>query len=271
MEIKFNAFESVPRLTLLATFAALIALVLWLTGISLAVVSFNHSNAAPYYCCNHVISELGFPFASPLTWLFNGTLAIAGLMLLPISYALGAHLRTRLGYVAAGFGILTCLAISGIGMLGLKQDFLHSSYVFMSFLKIHLAVADVFFLGWFLTVTLFTINFCRRWSDSVSRLMAFAGFINWPFYPALFAVAIYANPMQTPLLKDLKDPALRAMFFIPTSSPILSPWLDSHRPHIWWPAALEWGLAWSVLLWHGIALIFLWKKTKGAAKHSATL
>lgn len=57
--------------------------------------------------------------------------------------------------------------------------------------------------------------------------------------------------MQAPLLKDLKDPAFRAMLDSPTSSSILTPWLDSHRPPIWWPAALEWGLAWSMWLWHG--------------------
>ena len=124
--MKPNIFESVPRSTLLATFAALIALILWLTGISLALVSFTDNNAAPYSCWNHTISELGFPFASPLTWLFNGAEFITGLMLLPIMYALGAQLRTSLGYVATGFGSPFCfipISLSGRGRRGLKRKF----------------------------------------------------------------------------------------------------------------------------------------------------
>lgn len=260
--MKPNIFESVPRSTLLATFAALIALILWLTGISLALVSFTDNNAAPYSCWNHTISELGFPFASPLTWLFNGAEFITGLMLLPIMYALGAQLRTSLGYVATGFGCVTCLAMSSVGIFGLKQDFSHAPYVFIRFLTLHDYISGAFFLGWLITVTLFTIIFSCRWRDSVSRLMALAGSVCWLLTPAGFVVAIYANPMQAPLIKDLRDPALRAMFYSPTSSSVLSPWFDSHRPHIWWPAVLEWSVAWSVLLWCGMALIFLWMKTR---------
>jgi hypothetical protein len=262
-KVKPHSFESMPRLTCLATIAAFISVVLWFVGISLAIISFNHNNAAPYSCWNHVISELGFPYASRLTWLFNGTLAIGGLLLLPTLWALGGYLRTRLGYVAAGFGFVTCLALSAVGMMGLKQDFLRAPYVFLRFLRMHLAVADIFFLAWLVTVTLFTVVFCRRWKDPASRPMALVGIICWLLYPTFFVVAFHANPMQAPLLKDLKDPAFRVLFNSPTSSSMLTPWLDSHRPPIWWPAALEWGLAWSMWLWYGTALIFLWLKAKG--------
>jgi len=201
---KRNTFESMPRLTLLATIAAFIAVVLWFTGISLAIISFNHDNAAPYSCWNHVISELGFPYASRLTWLFNGTLAIASLLLLPTLYALGAYLHTRLGYVALAFGFVTYLAISAVGMLGLKQDFLHAPYFFLRFLKMHLVAADAFALGWLVTVTLFTIVFCRCWKNPASRLMALAGITCWFVYPISLIVSFYGNPIQAPLLEDLE-------------------------------------------------------------------
>ncbi len=246
----------------MATIAALISVVLWFIGISLAIISFNYSNAVPYSCWNHVISELGFPYASRLTWLFNGTLAISSLLLLPTLCAMGAYLRTRLGTVAVGFGFVTCLALSALGMFGLKQDFSHGTYVFLPFLKVHLIIADLFFLGWLVTVTLFTVVFYRRWNDPASRVMAMVGIISWSLYPIFLIVALHANPMGAALLKDLKDPAFKAMFHSPTSSPTLSPWLDSHRPSIWWPAALEWALAWSIWLWHGVALAFLWGKIR---------
>jgi hypothetical membrane protein len=261
--VKAIAFDSMRRVTMLATLAALMSAVLWFTGISLTIISFNHSNAAPYSCWNHVISELGFPYASRLTWLFNGTLAIGSLLLLPTLYAVGAYLRTRLGTVAVGFGFVTCLALSALGVFGLKQDFFRGPYTFLPFLKMHLVIADLFFLGWLVTVTLFTIIFYRRWNDPASRLIVLVGILSWVLYPIFLIVALHANPMQAALMKDLKDPAMRAMFKSPTSLPILSPWLDSHRSPIWWPAALEWALAWSIWLWHGAALVFLWMKTRG--------
>jgi hypothetical protein len=253
-------------LTWLAIIAALISVVLWVTGISLAIVSFNHSNTVSYSCWNHVISELGFPYASRLTWVFNGTVAVGSLLLLPTLYALGAQVQTRLGTVARGFGFVTCLAVSLVGMLGLKQDFLHGPYIFMRFLKIHLAISDVFFLGWLVAVTLFTIVFYRLWKDPAAWFMVVAGIISWLLYPLFLIVAIYANPMQAPLLKDLKDPAFRILLDSPTSSPFLTQWLDSHRPPIWWPAVLEWGLAWSMWLWFGAAVVFLWVKMRGMAE-----
>src|ERR1700689_3130186 len=143
--VRLNAFEPLRRLTLVATVAALVSMVLWFMGISLAIISFNHSNAAPYSCWNHVISELGFPYASRLTWLFNGTLAISSLLLLPTLYTVGAYLRMRLANVAVGFGFVTCLALSSLGIFGLKQDFSHGPYVFLPFLRNHLIIADLFF------------------------------------------------------------------------------------------------------------------------------
>lgn len=231
------------RLTWLATIAVLISAVLWVIGISLAIISFNRSNTVPYSCWNHVISELGFPYASRLTWVFNGTVAIGGLLLLPTLYALGAQLRTRLGTMAVGFGYVACLSVSAVGMMGLKQDFSHAPYIFLRFLKVHLAISDVFFLGWLVTVTLFTVVFYRRWEDPAARFMVVTGMISWSLYPVFLLVAIYANPMQAPLLKSLRDPAFRAIIEAPTSSAVLSPWLDCHRPRF--IGRRFWSGAWS--------------------------
>ncbi len=249
-----------PRSTLLATVAGLIGVVMWFTAISLAAISYSDGNAMPYSCWNHTISELGFPEVSQKTWLFNGTLAINGLMILPIIYALGAHLRTRLGYVAAGFGFITGLSLGSIGILGLKQDFFLSPYSFLQFLKIHCELAVVFFCGSLVTVTLFTVIFCRHWKDPVSRLMALVGIICWLAYPTILIVGIYANPTQEAISKDLINPTFRTILDSQISSP--TQWFDSHRPHIWWAAALEWTLAWLVLLWHGMVLFFLWIKER---------
>ena len=250
------------RLTQVATITAFISAVLWCIGMPVAVVSFNRSNTVAYSCWNHVLSELGFPYASRLTWVFNGTLAIGGLLLLPTFYALRNCLQTWLGAVAKGFGVVTCLALSVLGLMGLRQDVFGGPYIFLRFLQLHLAVADVFFLGWLATVTLFTISFCRRWEDSFARPVAVVGILSMLLYPLFLVVAFFANPMSTPLRKSLADPAFRAIITAPTSAAMLSPWLDCHRPPIWWPAALEWALVLSMWIWFGMALWFLRKKTR---------
>jgi len=257
-----RSLGSVSRSTWFATLAALVAVVSLFTGISLSVISFNHNNLMAYSCSNHAISELGFPYASPMTWVFNGAVAVGGLMFLPMLYVLGMNLRMRSGYVGVGFGFATFLALSGLGMFGLEQDFLHSQYVFIRYFRIHMALSGVFFLGWLATIAAFTIAFCGRWKESISRVMAIVGIISCLVFPTAMIVSIYSHPMETALQKDLTDPAFRARLAAPTSSPILSPWLDSHRPHFWWQAFMEWCLAWSGFLWFGTALVFLWTRPK---------
>jgi hypothetical protein len=216
-----------------------------------------------------VISELGFPFASPLTWVFNGAVAIASLTVLSVLHAVSAHLHTRLGYVAAGFGYAACLALSGMGVFGLRQDILRSPYLFIPFLRIHLALAGAFFWGWVVAVLLFTIIFSRRWKDSASRAMAIGGIICTLLYPAFVLSAICPDGMQLGLSKDFKTPAFRGILNSPSSAPLLSQWLDMHRPHIWRQAAFEWIWSWSILLWLGMALVFLWMKARETVERSS--
>jgi hypothetical membrane protein len=261
-KVESNTFKSVPRLTLLATIAAVVAVAMLFAGVSLAIVSFNHSNAKPYFCWNHFISELGFPGASQRTWLFNGTMVISSLLLLPAVYALSKHLNTRLGYVAAGFGYAACLGACCLGLQGLNQDFSRTPYIFLRFLIIHSVFAAMLWDGCLVALTLFTIVFCRRWKDPASRFMVLVGTICWLAYLAIHFAAIYTNPTWAIIKKDLQDPAFRAVFKASTCAPILSPWLDSHRPRVWWATVFQWGLASSVLLWLGLALVFLWMKTR---------
>jgi hypothetical protein len=259
---KTSSYRHVPRSIWLATLAAPLGVVLLIVGVFLSVISFDHNNANPYSCWNHVISELGFPYASPLTCVFNATVVVSSLLFLPMLYQLGTFLRTRLGYMAIGCGFVTFLALSALGVLGLRQDFLHSPYVFLRFFKIHMAIAGVFFLGWLATVTMLTIAFCGHWKDPLSRLMAIVGMVSFLVFPTAVVVSLSKHPMETALQKDLRDPGRLIQLNSPTSSPTLSPWLDSHRPSFWGQAFMEWCLAWSGLLWFCTASAFLWKKAK---------
>jgi hypothetical protein len=179
----------------------------------------------------------------------------------PTFYTLGKHLDTRLGYVAAGFGYAACLGACSIGLQGLNQDFSQTPYIFKRFLIIHAVFSGILWGCCLVALMLFTIIFCRRSKHPASRFMALV-VICWLGYLAIHFTLINANQMWAIIKKDLQNPAFRAMLKAPTSAPILSPWLDSHRPRIWWPTVFEWGLALSVLLWLGLALIFLWMKTR---------
>jgi len=253
-----HTLNTVPRSISLATVAAFIGAVVWFAGTHIAMASFDSHQAVPYSHWNHVISELGFPFASPMTWAYNGTLAIASLTVLPILYALSGHLQTRLATIAARFGYCACVALSCVGIYGLRQDILRTPYLLTHFYRVHMAFATVFFLGWVIAVTLFAIVFSRRWQDPASRAMAIGGFVCALLYPAFAISAICGGPMQTALAADLKDPVFKTVLTSPTSGPLLTQWFDLHRPHIWWQASFEWIWAWSILFWLAMALAYLW-------------
>lgn len=249
-----------PRLRWLATIAAVMGAGVWFAGLFLAVHSFDQNNAIPYSPWNHFMSELGFPYASRQTWLYNGALFFGSMALLCILLALAVHLRTKMGYVAAGFGFASCVALNGIGWWGLKQDYLQSAYYFLPFLRIHSELTFAFFLGWLVTVALFTIVFCFRWRSFASRLMAIIGVACCLLYPVAIFVAVH-DPVSHAMLSDLKKPGFVAFLKAPAATSMLTPWIDSHRPHIWWLAVMEWILAFSVLFWHGGAWFFLWMET----------
>ena len=121
-----------------------------------------------------------------------------------------------------------------------------------------MAIADAFFMGWTAAITLFTILFCGRWNEPAARLMALAGIVFWVVFFTLLVVTIYLNPAQATAFKDFKV----ILDSPPTSSPLLSQWLDSHRPPVFWQAVLEWEWAGAVLLWNGVALVFLCMTTR---------
>jgi len=259
-EAILTVFRSVPRQTLVGTLATLVGGVLWFTGISVAIVSFNHHQPFPYSVWNHTFSELGLPFASPLTWVFNGTVTITSLIVPFILCAVSAHLKTRLGNIAAGFGATACVALCCMGIFGLKQDMSRSPYLLLPFMSTHNALAGMFFLGWAVSVLLFALAFKRHWKDVASRIMTVAGVVCALLCPTFFLSAIYPSAVGRSLLQDFEEPAFRTVLTSPSSAPLLTQWWDRHRPHFWWPTTLESILICSVLVWLAMAMVFLWSK-----------
>lgn len=255
------------RQTFVAIGAAVIGAIIWTLGISLTIASYNHSNTTPFSCSNHFISELGFPGTSCLAWLFNATEALGSLMSLPIVYLLGKQLHSRLGYVATGFGWFTFLILSGIGTLGLIPGFLYATHVPFGYLIAHNDAFLIFFVGWWVTVTLFTIAFCRYWQNRASRPLAVAGMMCWLVSLLLGVSGVFAlQHLKGTQGTSTNDPIVRVIFDSQASPQMINAWTESHRPHVSWPAIMEWGLLGSVFLWHGLALVFIWMKTREASE-----
>ena len=250
------------RWALLAVACTLLAVALWLCGVHAAVRAFDGANAAAYSCWNHVASELGFPFASPRTWAFNGAVAAVAVLAMPTLFALAAALRTRLAGAAAWVGAAGCVSLATMGMFGLRQDAEGTPYVFLKFFAVHATLTAVFAALWGVAITLFEVDFLRRWRDPAARWMACGGAFCWMIYPVFLVSVVRSNPTERALLRDLRDPAFRAAMSAASSVPLLSPWLDSHRPEIWGQAAMEWVWTYSVMAWLGMAVVFLWTEAR---------
>ena len=261
--------QRVPLLTWLATSGVAFALVLLLIGVPVAISSFNSANAVPYSCPNHLISELGFPFASRLTWVFNGDLTLLGVLVLPALIAVSEKLKTRLAHVAAAVGSIAFLALSVMGVFGLKHDLLRSPYRLLNFLSIHTALAGVFFLGWIAATALFALAFWRHGRRPIVRLVAATSFICCCIFPITIVISAFTHPTESALQKDVENPAFRASMQASSAASQLSPWLDTHRPRIWPQALLEWCMAWASMLWFAASIAFLWSNDRQQPK-SAT-
>src|SRR5580698_4777783 len=92
------------RIVRIATACTRLALLVFITGIPVSMAAFNRANAVPYSVLNHAISELGFPFASSRTWVFNGSVALSSLLLLPMLWVVARRLHTFIAYAAAFVG-----------------------------------------------------------------------------------------------------------------------------------------------------------------------
>jgi len=217
----------------LAALTTLLGVAIMLTGVILTIFFYNHFNAEQYSFLNHFVSELGWTKRSRMAWIFNRSLTIGSLMLLPSLYALGQqlHIRPRLGHTTMSIGLCTILAGSAVGIFPMGN------------MTPHLWASFLFFWGWFLTVLLFTWAFYRDRTDKTSRRMVVAG-----IGAALLCVVFMVFP---------KDSLVAAIRNINTFK----------RPDIWWIAIMEWAVFFSMCLWVSMAMIVLWCRSARRAQY----
>ncbi|MGD0812794.1 MAG: hypothetical protein ABSA83_04265 [Verrucomicrobiota bacterium] len=262
---------NVPRLpgwTRLANVSVPAGMMVIALGIAVGTIGFDQNHSLqPYSFWNHATSELGFPFTSPVTWFFNSAVAISALLFVPSSLALLAHWRSRLALLAAFFGCAGSVALCGLGLFGLRQDLLHTAYSFGRFYPIHMAFADAFFGFWTLSIALFTLVLIRL--DRASRFdpLVLNGTLCCLVFGAFLAAAIHPNLPYAMLRRDFRH----MLDSPPTTAPLLSRWLDSQRPPIFWLTAFEWLWVACAMCWHGFVLRFLSRPSLKTPGPAATL
>ncbi len=225
-----NPFEFAVADTLGNKRAAMIAYAgvsVLLAGVVVADFFYIGPSGGAYSPLNHFISELGWGTHSPMAWVFNSCLCGGSLMLLPLLRAVGRQLRTRLGRAAMVVGVCATLSGSMVGVLP------------MEILKPHLCVASLFFLGWFLSVSLFTLAFCLDHNGGMPRSVVVVG------VAAAVLCAVFLSLPKSDLISFLKAP-------------------DTFpRPRFWWIAFMEWSVFASMCVWVVAVSSALWRRKPG--------
>lgn len=232
---------------------------LWLGGIVLPILAWNRHNPTAYWPHNHFISELGFPGTSPLTWLFSVAEAVGSLLVVPVAFAVAALRRTRPAAIAAAWVTLALLSASAVGWLGLGVEFSRLPHITMAFLNLHVALALLCFAAWAVAVALFTVDLWPgRETDAAARGLVIAGVVG-----AVAALAFVGAGGQF-LVGVVErhahpEPALKVLLDSKATPGMFHDWLEYRRPDLVAIGTTEWVLLGAMFLWHGVAVIYLWR------------
>ncbi|MFN2302384.1 MAG: DUF998 domain-containing protein [Anaerolineales bacterium] len=174
---------------------------------------------------NHFISELGEVGVSPLAWVFNLGLILAGLCLIPACISLGLIIPGVLAKIAMVAGIVCALSLSLVGVFPMNK------------LKPHGFAAMTFFRGGLLMLILFSLTLGLQSGPDpvISRWYALAGL------PPMIAFSTFLV-LVAKAYKQTED--------------ALSPG-DIERPRVWGLVIAEWAILVTVVLWFVLIAIGL--------------
>lgn len=222
-----------------AAWMALCGMAIEVIGIAWAIHLWNQTHPEGYTFLRNFVSELGAPKESVMARVFNGTISFASLLALPVVFALGFSLRTKLARAAMVFG--ACAGAGAIGVGIFPMD--------LAFLMPHLVAAMFFFWGWLIAVFLFTADFWRNRATRPAPGMILAGISVWAaLVPFLFVLTLGLIAFLNSGGGAIAHGAMGA--------PVQHPHAFQ-RPRIWDIAVLEWCVLSSTWLWNLAASLFL--------------
>lgn len=177
---------------------------------------------------NHFISELGEIGVSKGAPLFNISLVIGGILLLPFIVHLGLRFHSILGWLGVLAGIVTAGGVTAVGIFPMNTQ------------KPHGHAAMAFFRGGLLMVLFF----------GLAILLQPAGQFVVPRETAILSlVALASFGSFLYLLTRKRDKPIQES---------LDPQVVSERPRFWILAFLEWMVFFSTIFWLlGLALLAL--------------
>jgi len=225
-----------------AAWMALCGMGVEVIGIAWAIHLWNQTHPEGYTFLRNFVSELGAPKDSGMARVFNGTISFASLLALPVVYALGFTLRTKLARAAMVFG--SCAGAGAIGVGFFPMD--------LAFLMPHLIAALFFFWGWLIAVFLFTADFWRNRAVRPAPAMIVAGLTVWAALVPFLCVLTIA-------LMSFLGSGGGAIANGAMGAPIQHP-PAFHRPRIWDIAILEWCVLTSTWLWNLAASLYLLRR-----------
>ena len=115
-------------------------------GSLLSALYYRGKKGQPYSPLNHFISELGEVGVSKLAWVFNTSLILTGLCLVPAAASLGCLLNSVLSKIAMAAGIVCAISLSLVGVFPMNKLKPHG-YAAMTYFRAGLAMVFLFSLA----------------------------------------------------------------------------------------------------------------------------
>ncbi len=196
------------------------ATLLILAGVGCSAALFQGRHQERYSMLNHFISELGERGVSRAAWVFNGSLILGGLALLPFNIGLGLQFNSVLGWLGAAAGIITVLGVAAVGLFPMDN------------MQSHIIAAMTYFRGGLLMVILYGLAIFFQPAGSVKIPLLVNIF-------SLLSVAAYSAFLLRMRRKPEKQP----------ESDQLAPLKQPDRPRVWRMAVMEWAVFFSTMLW----------------------
>jgi hypothetical membrane protein len=186
-------------------------------GSLISALAYRGKSGQPYSPLNHFISELGEFGVSHLAWVFNLSLILTGLSLIPACISLGLILPGFLAKIAMIAGVITAVGLSFVGVFPMNHQ------------KLHGTAAITFFRGGLLMVLAFSVAIATQNPQNLvlPRIYSLAGL------PAILAFGGFLWMMQNSS-SEKEDP--------------LQP-SELNRPKIWIMPIVEWAIFLNIVAW----------------------
>ncbi len=193
-------------------------------GSLITAIVYRGKEGQSYSPLNHYVSELGEVGVSKLAWVFNLSLILSGLFLMPACISLGLILPGFLAKIGMVVGVVCSICLSLVGVFPMNKEKAHGIFA-MWFFRTGLVMVFLFSLA---------IAFQRAPVLVLSRWLAFVGL------PAMLSFSAFL--IMAPKIPEEENPLSNE---------------DIDRPNAWPLVIVEWLIFLTIVLWFvAIALGF---------------